>query len=420
MKKIYILLILGFTAAFGYSQTLEEINDLLAKKDFANAKVAIDKYLADEKNAGKSDAWYFKGRTYNSLSYEKSTPESEMYNLKVAAFDALKKTQQLDPKDTRMKLENYSSYLDLYFGLYDLGANLFNAKNFEGAFNAFKKSLEVEDYILSKQYTYAQATLHPLDTSLILNAAIAATQAKKTDDAVIYYKKLTDANISGENYKEVYEFLADYYSKKNDASSLADVLTKGKRFYPNNPYWDELELNAVSRGGDQTALFAKYDEMLAQNPNNFYVAYNYAVELHNKINKQTDPAAGNSALKDKLYSVLKIAIAADTSIDATVLMANHLYNMAIDYNNAASLIKGTKPEDVKKKAELKSMYNKKMDECIVYSEQAVKYYDPRVASLKPAQKANYKIILDYLSELYKTKGDAKKSAEYDKKRMAVK
>mgnify|MGYP000974197756 FL=1 len=116
---------------------------------------------------------------------------------------------------------------------------------------------------------------------------------------------------------------------------------------------------------------------------------------------------------------LKNAIANDQGIDATVLMANHTYNMASDAVTAASMVKGTKPEDVKKKADLKAVSNKKMDDCIVYSDLVAKYYDGKT-DLKPKQVANYKIVLGYLSDIYNLKGDAKKSAEYDKKRTAIK
>ena len=418
MKKIVILFILVIAATTGFTQSLDEIRDLIIKKDYANARTAIDKYLADPKNADKADAWYFKGMAYNSLSSEKTTPPADVYKLKAESFEAFKKNQQIDTKDTRLKLEGYNSYLDLYFSFYDLGANLFNAKDYEGAFNAFKKALEVKDYALSKQYTYSQATLYPLDTSLVLNTAIAATQAKKTDEAVGFYKKLIDANIAGENYREVYEYLAEYYNTKDDQAGLADVIAKGKKFYPTNNFWDELELSKVSKGGDQKSLFAKYDELLVKNPANFYVAYNYAVEMHNKINKDADPT-GDNATKQRLYEVLKLAVAADTGIDATVLMANHLYNMYVENSNAATMIKSTKPDDVKKKNDFKATAAKKMDECIMYGEKAVSFFDARLATLKAAPKANYKIILDYLSELYKVKGDTKKSLEYEKKRVAI-
>lgn len=413
MKKISILLLLAFFSMAGFAQSLDDIRDQLNKKDYAGAKTAIDKYLSDEKKASSPEAWYLKGRAYNSLSAEKSTPESDVYNLKSVAFDAFKKTQQLDPKDVYLKLENYGSYLDLYFNLYDLGANLFNAKNYEGAYNAFKKSLDVESYILSKQYVYTQATLHPLDTALVLNAAVAATQAKKTDEAVTYYRKLTDGNVAGDGYKEVYEFLVEYYNTKDDATALADVLAKAKKFYPTNNYWNQVELDKISQKGDKAALFAKYEEMIAKDPTNFALGYNYAVELYNK-NYGAD-AKGDEASKEKLTNVLKAVIPNDQGIDATVLMANHTYNMASDAVAAKNLVKG----DVKKKAELTAISNKKMDECISYSEQVVKYYEGKT-DLKPKHVANYKIVLGYLSDIYNLKGDAKKSAEYDKKRSLVK
>ncbi|CAN5859743.1 hypothetical protein BH11BAC4_BH11BAC4_17020 [soil metagenome] len=417
MKKIFILVMLAFSTVAGFSQSLDDIRDLLNKKDNAGAKSAVDKYLADEKNASKAEAWYLKGRAYNAYSNEKSAPESEIYNLKNTAFESFKKSQLLDPKDVAMKLESYTSYLDLYFSLYDLGANYFNSKNYEAAYSSFKKSLDVESYILSKQYTYTQATLHPLDTALVLNTAVAATQAKKDDEAVTYYKKITDGNVGGDNYKEVYEFLVNYYSNKEDAAALAAILGKAKKFYPANDYWNQVELDKIGKTGDKAALYAKYEEMIAKDPANFALAYNYSVELYNTNygpNSKPDDAS-----KEKLSTVLKAAIANDQGIDATVLMANLTYNLASDAQSAKALIKGVKPEDKKKKDEFNAIANKKMDECIVYSEQIVKYYESK-AELKGRQVGNLKIVLGYLSEIYKIKGDPKKAAEYEKKSSLVK
>jgi len=165
-------------------------------------------------------------------------------------------------------------------------------------------------------------------------------------------------------------------------------------------------------------LLAKYEEMLAADPENFALNYNYAVELYNK-NYGGDDKQSDVASKEKLTNVLKKTIAIDKGIDATVLMANHTYNMASEAVSAASLVKGNKPEDVKKKTELKAVSNKRMDECILYSDQVVKFYEG-MTDLKPKQSANYKIVLGYLTDIYNLKADAKKSAEYEKKRAALK
>lgn len=111
------------------------------KRQFKSAKDAIDKYMADPKNNIKPDGWYYKGRIYNSLSYDSTLSKKEIYDLKLQAFEAFQKNQQLDDKDLRMKVEQYQSYLDLYFGYYDLGATQFNAKDYSGAYESFKKPL---------------------------------------------------------------------------------------------------------------------------------------------------------------------------------------------------------------------------------------------------------------------------------------
>ncbi|MFN8248545.1 MAG: hypothetical protein U0T68_06295 [Ferruginibacter sp.] len=417
MKKILMMLAMGFAVTAGMAQSIEDIRDLLNKKDYTAAKNGIDKYLADPKNADKAEAWYLKGKSYTWYSQEKTTPEGELIALKSAAYDAFRKYQQLDPSDKFMKLENWGSYLILYYDFYDLGANLFNAKNYEAAFNSFKKALDVENYILSKQYSYTQATLHALDTSLVLNTAIAARESKNEADMVVYFKKLADANVSGKDFNEIYEVLAEYYDKKGDEASLNEILAKGKKLYPGDSYWSELELSAIRKKGDQAALFAKYEELIAKDPTNFALGYNYAVELYNKL-YNGDAKEANPAMSDKLTSVLKAVIANDKGIEGVALMANHTYNMASDAVAAVNLVKGTKPEDVKKKNELKAISNKKMDECIVYADQVAKFYEGKT-DLKPKQSANYRIVLGYLSDIYNLKGDAKKAAEYDKKKSSL-
>lgn len=418
MKRICFLILFVFGGLMIHAQDLDAINDMLAKSQFKEAKAAIDAYMAKPKNSSDAEGWYYKGRVYNAYSTDKTLPDSTVYNLKNDAFEAFKKNQALDSKEIRLKVEGYASYLDLYAGFYDLGANEFNKKNFEAAYNSFKKALEVKDYILKKQYTYTQITLQPLDTALVLNAAVAATQSKKVEEGVAYYRMLVDGNVSGKDYEAVYEYLVDYYSKKNDKASLQPIHEKAKKFYPENPFWTNVELRALEEKGDTAALYAKYDEMLEKNPSNFDLAYGYAVELYNSIIKKESKDPATVKQSEKLQSVLKIAIAADKGVDATVLMANHLFNTAADLLNAANLIKGTKPEDVKKKADLKAQANSKMDETITYADKATKYFEG-LSTLKPMQKANYKVMLDHLSEIYGLKGNKTKVAEYEAKNKAV-
>lgn len=418
MKKISLFLVAAVSFFSVSAQSIDDINKKLNANDLVGAKAGIDAHMLDPKNAGKADSWYFKGRIYNALSYDKAISLEDRTLYKNTAYEAFKKTQQLDPADLRLKLEFYKSYLDLYFGLYDAGAGFFNEKKFDQAYAAFTKALEVKDYILDKKYAYTEATLYPLDTALVLNAAISATQAKKDADAVNYYRKLVDANIQGAGYEEVYEYLVNYYNAKEDQASLKLVMEKAKRFYPTNEYWTDMEVRAVGKTGDQAALFAKYEELIAANPTNFTLPYNYSIEMYNSIYGKNAAAGNQDPIKAKLTEYLKKAIANDKGNDANMLMTNHLYNVAADLTAASIEVKGTKPEDLKKKKDLMVTANKSMDEFIPYAEASIKYFEAQ-PTLKPVQKANYKIVLGYMSEVYNMKKDAKKAGEYDKKRLAV-
>ncbi len=416
MKRFSLLILLLSMVVLTKAQSLDDINKMMGANDFKGAKVAIDNYMADARNSSKADSWYYKGRIYNSYSYDKALPLEEKAAAKRTAFESFLKTQQLDPQDLRLKLEFYKSYLDLYFGFYDLGANLFNDKKFDEAFSAFTKALEVKDYILSKNYSYTEAKVYQLDTALVLNAAIAASQAKKDDVATSYYKKLVDANVSGAGYEEVYEYLVSYYNTKDDKAGLQSILAKARKFYPDNDYWADVEIRAVAKSGDQAALFAKYEELIAAHPKNFMLNYNYGIELFNTMyGKDAKPTEANRL---KLTEVLKTAISVDKGNDATMLMANHLFNSASDLSVTASSIKGTKPEDLKKKKDIAVASAKLMDDFIPYGQSAIVYFESQ-PTLKPVQKANYKVILGYMSDVYNVKKDPKKAAEFDKKRLAV-
>lgn len=64
---------------FTYGQKLDDIKALINKQQYKEAKAGIDQFLANAKNAEDADAWYYKGRTYNALSADKSVPVTEVY-----------------------------------------------------------------------------------------------------------------------------------------------------------------------------------------------------------------------------------------------------------------------------------------------------------------------------------------------------
>ena len=418
MKKYCFFIIFLFASVVSFSQSLDDINTMMLLMQNKKAKEGIDKFLSDTKNATKANGWFYKGRIYNAFSKDSGTTPTDALKLKGEAFDAFKKYQQMDAKQENFKKENYASYFDLYNGYFDIGAREFNSKNFANSFEGFKTALTVEDYVRSKGYEYNGFKFAELDTSLVLNAAIAAGNAKDEDASIPYYRKLTDASVAGENYLNVYQFLLEYYIKKKDDANINLMFEKGRKIYPKEKYWNELEVDIVAKTGDKKALLAKYEELMKREPNEFTWPYNLSVEMYNQLytgdNKPTDA----EAVKNKLTEVLKFAINIDKGIDSKMLMTRHLYNAAYDFEDSSKKIKGIKPEDVKKRNEARALFIKKIDDCIPYAESVINYL-AALPTLKPAQRSNYKIVLDILSQFYAAKGDPKKSAEYDKKKSEV-
>ena len=420
MKKYCFFMILLFASAVSFGQSLDDINKLMLLMKNKQAKEGIDKFLSEPKNAAKAIGWFYKGRIYNAFSKDSGTAPMDALKLKTEAFEAFKKYQQLDAKQENFKQENYASYFDLYNGYFDIGAKEFNSKRFSSSFEGFKNALLVEDYVRSKGYEYNGFKFAPLDTSLVLNTAIAAGNAKDEETSIIYYRMLTDANVPGENFLNVYQFLLEYYIKKKDEANINMMFEKGRTIYPKEKYWNEMEIELVSKTGDKKALVAKYEELMKRDPAEFTWPYNLSVEIYNELYTGDKRPADAEALKSKLTEVLNTTIAVEGTkgIDAKMLMTRHLFNIAYDLQDSSKKIKGVKPEDVKKRNDAKAYYIKKLDDCIPYAESVIDYL-AALPTLKPGQKSNYKIVLDYLSQIYYAKGNDKKSAEYDKKKAEV-
>lgn len=413
-KALAVLVAVGFYVA-GWAQSLESIRKMMDGGDLAGAKAAIDQYLQNPKKEKDADGWYFKGHIYNSYSRDEKLDLAQRMALKDAAFEAFQNNQTLDGRDVRMKLEGHQSYLDLYFGFYDLGAKFYNAKNYAASYDAFKKANAVKDFILGKKYVYTQVNLYPLDTAIVMNMGLTANLDKREDVGMGHYRQLADANVNQKDYESVYEALVQYYNKIEDKESFQNVLAKGRKFFPKNAYLMDMELRSLG-DGDKAGLFEKYENMLKADPQNYGLHYNYAIEMYNSLYVGDDKPADPAKVKTRLTEVLKTAISLDKEIDATVLMSNHLFNFAADVQGELNAVKGKTADDVAKRKKLQEEINRTMDEFVVYAEKAVAYYDAK-SDLKPSQKAIRVNILTNLSDVYSVKGDLKKAAEYDKAKL---
>jgi len=144
MKKIYLVALALFSLCVGKAQNLDDINEMIGKSQFKEAKTAIEKFLSNPKKANDATAWFYKAVINNSLSKDPTVSLEESYTLKEDAYNCFKKNQVLDPKDIQLTFQQHIPYLDLYFEFTNLGVKQFNDKKFDAALSSFKKADEVK------------------------------------------------------------------------------------------------------------------------------------------------------------------------------------------------------------------------------------------------------------------------------------
>ena len=417
MKKLSFVALLVFAANFVMAQDLDEIKKYAILGQVQKAKESVDKYMAIEKNAKKAEWWFYKGTIYNQISKDTAKQHDESAALKAQAFDFLKKYRELDPKAELLSEQFNGPLFDIYVGYAsDLGIKAYSSKNIAAANADFKKGLEVHDYIFANNISGNNGfKFEALDTIMVLYTAITAGELKKPDDAAVYYKKLADANVAGDQYIDTYQVLTDYYKTKKDDAAFFEILSKGRKFYPKNEqYWMGIETEHAIDGVAKPALFGKYEELLTKHPESYLLPYNYAVELYHYIYSDEMKNANTNEYKAKLQDLGKKALANKQTVEANFLMTNFLYNNSIDIADEARKIKGPKPDDLKKKKALETESTKMMNDCIPYAEALVSTFEA-LPKPKGSEKVNYKQTLVILKNVYEVKKDTAKVAALEKK-----
>jgi hypothetical protein len=419
MKKYLLLISFLLGGLYVSSQDLDNIKKLIVLQQFEKAKPEIDSYLSDAKNAGKAEGWYYKAFVYNGLGRipTKSLAESKAYYQ--AAFDALKKYTELDPKTTLTTEENNSTVFNIYYGYYDLGVKAYNEKNYTESYELFKRSLEVHDYIYGKNMAAVNNfKLSSHDTDIVWNLAVLANELKKKDEAMVYYTKIADANLSDEKYAVAYDELVLKYKREKNPELFAKYLAAAKKYYAvDKPYWEAQEIEFAIKDLEDEALLNKYEELTQKLPDNYIVFYNYAVETDKFLS--TAASKGKEVVyRKKMEDLFKKALTIKSTIEANLQLANMYYNKTFDMQEQIDKIKGKTAPEVKLKTDLVAQKKVMMAQTIPYAEDAVK----QLAVLKEYKfndKTNYKLALDILVNANKAAGNAAKAAEWEKEKVRV-
>lgn len=424
MKKYVLAGMLALGSFYASSQELpKEIRFNIELKQFDKAKEALDKYIADPKNATNAMANYYKAYVYSSLARDPKKTVAESKTLNEGAFAAIKKYTELDSKAPLTKEENNSTLFNIYFSYYDLGVKFYNEKNYAESYNFFKSSLDVHDYgVANKLNGPGTLKFAVHDTDLVWNLAVLANELKKKEDALVYYQKIADADLKDEKYVTVYEEMVLKAKREKNAAQFAKYIASAKKHYPIDiPYWEMKEIEFALGDLQDEALLNKYEELTKALPNNYVVFYNYAIEIDKFISSDASKgkdANAMNAYRTKIEELYKKAVSIKSTLEGNLQLANLYYSKTFDLQERIAKIKGTKPAELKVKNDLIAESKALSIASIPYAEEAARLLG-ELKTYKFAEKSNYKLALEILGHGYKVSGNAAKLAEVEKKKLDV-
>jgi hypothetical protein len=416
------LLLTGFILAAGlgvWAQSLDKAKDMLKNSKLTDAKTEIDKVLTVEKLQKNPESWYVKTKIYNAIAANEAL-KAQYPDARAEALESLKKYTELADKDEKklllIQLDAFKPMNDIYQGYFQDGAAAYNAANFSVATKDFIGALKASDFMNSKGWTTMK-----IDTTCTLYAGISAEKANMRDTAAIYYGKLVDAGITSApsaNMIEIYKWMVDHYNTKKDDVNTKKYLAYGKAKFPDDPFWLTLELDNLRAGnGPKDSLFAKYQEITDKFPKNHLFLFNYGVELYQYANDTSSgkrPANSDELIQKAKVEFGKCLDANPDYVQAALALGQISYNEGVDMQAQTKFIKGSKPEDIKKRADLRIAAGKKSEEALPYFEK-VDHILGSKGKLKMDEKKTLKDTYDLMITIYDQKKDKEKSDAYTTK-----
>jgi hypothetical protein len=433
MKRIVLPVLFTFLAAFTFGQSIKKANSYIDDKKYEKAKTEIDGLLA--KDPTNTEALYLKSKVYSIMadsSAYKSLFTGDPYG---EAFDAFKKAiaDSNNPKITLMVVkDNYQPIFSVYAGYYQEAANAFNdaansnnkpdTAGFTKAMNLFIKANEVGQYIGENGWAH----IGKVDTTLVLNLAKAALNAKKDDMARKYFQQIADAHIKGlhndadsadPNYELPYQWLVLDYKQAGDSVNMVKYAAIGKELFPEDDYFNLVQMDYYREKDNHAELFKQYEELTAQNPDSVRYHLNYATEIFSYLYNSDEGVVINN--KEELSNTLKAQLDKAIALEpnnpsVNLIYAQYYYNQGIIALENAGKIKGAKlPADqAKKKSDLSTQGENFLKQAIPYAEKAMSALEE---GYKKSERSKYKSTVNLLENIYQSLDNKEKLKFYQDK-----
>ncbi len=425
MKKTIFSLLFTFFVSAMFGQDMKKVQKYLADKQLDKAKTEIDGMVAKDPSSGEAN--YMKAKIYGEIATSDQFKNLATPTMLDEAFTSVKKALD-DTTNGKLALlaaqDKYSALINLYSDYYGEGAKAFNdaassgnKAGYEQAMNEFIKANEVGKYIAAKNI----AKLGEVDTTLVLNIGKAALNAKKDDEAMKYFKMLADANIKGTSegntagFQIPYQWLTLHYKDAKDEANMKKYADLGTKLFPDEDYFTLVEMDYYREKKDNPALFAKYDQLTAAHPDSLAYHFNYANDIFGYLYNSDE----GTEIKDKAGLIKTLGNQVEAAykinpndVNNNWLYAQYYYNLGIEIRDSANKVKGPKPEDVKRKADLNAEAKANFNKAVPYGEKALATLE---ATYLKADKSRYKSITDLMQKIYQSTSETDKVKVYQDK-----
>jgi tetratricopeptide (TPR) repeat protein len=415
MKKIVFPILFTCFVSFSYGQTTKKAESYLEKGDIDKAKTEIDGVLT--KTPKDAEANYMKSKIYVKIAGDDKYKGLVQGDAREQAFEAFKKADA-DSNDMKTQLiiikDNYKPIFDLYTGYFEDGAKTFNeaaaaqsVEKFTEAMNDFIKADKVGHYISTNKW----AAIGEIDTTLVLNIGKAAINSKHDDIAKTYLLKLANAKISGTQgvadptFVFPYQWLVLHYKDAGDEANMVKYANLGKEVFPHDDYADFVLIDYYRAKKDMPAVIARFKKLVDQNPDSLSYHFNFANDIFGYIyNSDEGTVIENKAeLLKTLHTELDKAMALNPNdVNNNWLYAQYHYNNGIEARDSALKIRGTKPEDVKRKADVMALSMANFKEAVPYGVKAITILE---SDKTKDNKSKYKSITNLMQNIYQSMGD---------------
>ena len=408
MKRMLLSLVMAVVCTGLFAQTVDKAKELLKANKLAEAKDEIDKTLLVEKNQKNAEAWYYKVKIYNAIAANDQL-KAQYPDALLQSLAALKNYVQYDDKKFALLiLDSYKPINEIYQGLFQTGANDYNAQKYAEALVNFKGAIAAIGFMYKEGWIKQS-----MDSTATLYAGISAEKADKRDEAVIYYKTIADSGITkigGNDMAEIYKWLADYYTRKGDKENAVKYTALGKQKYPNDIFYDELTLDALRKSGNKDSLFAEYEIINKEHPDSAIYYFNYGLELYQyATDTSTGKRVANSddlikKAQDRLLTSYKL----NPNYPQTSLVLGQIsYNEGVEFQILGKPKGNTNADELKKRQDYRAMSVKKFDEAIPYLEKVDQLLGSQ-GKLKKADKVALRDAYDMLITIYESRKDKPK------------